>query len=178
MLTSLGGRGDVVSWPQPPPAKTFLPLDVFDHSQDSGTKLVGRPALSRWAQANGDTSWEECTIVDYASNEGAYVIRWANGHGEKRVRRFNLRLAGEEEGGELEESWLARQRDAAELRSSTEEQYARLLRAEGAPPTRQESPRAKRRTIARDASNCRYLVERGVTAAAMMCTLAPSRANC
>lgn len=98
--------------------------------EETGAALVGKRALSRWVDATGSVTWAPCEVKEFDEHSATYLIKWASGDRMKRVRRFNLRVEGEEPGGELEERWLARKLTAMEWRSAAVETYSRLIRAE------------------------------------------------
>ena len=81
--------------------ETFLPLEMFDDSSYEEYPLdvlLQHPeAYSKYRELSGATYWTECTVVDYDPDTMLFTIEWDKTRRRKKVVRYNLRFAIEDE---------------------------------------------------------------------------------
>ena len=79
----------------------FMPLEIFDDSsyeEYSLDYLMKHPeAFSRYREISGAVYWTECNVIKYDKKNELFTIEWAKTHKRKKVARYNLRFAIENE---------------------------------------------------------------------------------
>lgn len=66
--------------------------------RDYRDKATGKTmAKSKWFFPNGDFEFRECEVLRYIEDEELYEVRWPNNKTTKKVSRFNLIFAMEDE---------------------------------------------------------------------------------
>jgi hypothetical protein len=68
--------------------------ELMHKYKDPSTGIV--MAYSKW-QADELTTFRECQVIDYIPAEEMFVIQWRINKKHKKVTRFNLRFALEDE---------------------------------------------------------------------------------
>ena len=79
----------------------FIPIEIFDDSsyeEYSLDYLMKHPdAFSRYREISGAVYWTECKVLKYDKKDELFTIEWAKTHKRKKVARYNLRFAIENE---------------------------------------------------------------------------------
>ena len=93
-LPPLKGRGKDEKVP-------FMPLEIFDDStyEEYPLEVLMKDprAFSRYQDIDGENYWAACHVISYDPETSLFLIEWDATHNRKKVARFNLRFARENE---------------------------------------------------------------------------------
>ncbi|OHT04040.1 Dynein heavy chain family protein [Tritrichomonas foetus] len=100
-LPPLKNRGPTTSTSSLDDGESFMPLEIFDDTTFEEyplEELMKNPdAYSRYRELSGTTYWTECKVIDYNKEEEIFTIEWLKTKKRKKVARYNLRFAIENE---------------------------------------------------------------------------------